>query len=206
MVDAVVEPEAALRDAAAELLAGGTVVLPTDTVYGLAARAADPEAVASLFERKARPADKRVAVLVTGTEQAHTLVRAGSRFDLLAGSLWPGPLTLVCPRAASFGAWLGEGDPTVAVRCPAHDLVRALAAEVGPLATTSANRSGGSTPTTAAGAAAAVGGDLLVLDGGSCEGSASTVVDLTRTPARILREGSILVADLAGAGVEALIE
>ncbi len=143
-----------------------------------------------------------MAVLVADTRQAAGLTDAD--LDVLV-DLWPGPLTVVVNRAAGVELHLGPGAghlDTVGLRCPDHDLVRALADEVGPLATTSANRSGEPSPPTAAGAAAAVGGNLLVLDGGRCDGIPSTVVDLTVVPARILREGVIDAVTLSAAGLE----
>ena len=105
---------------------------------------------------------------------------------------------MVTTRGVGFSARLGGDQATVGVRCPDHELVRALAAEVGPLAVTSANRSGRPTEADARSAAEALGGDLLVLDGGPCTGAPSTVVDVTADPARVLRAGSI--------GREALID
>ena len=206
ILDALVDPAAALAAAALELRSGGVVILPTDTVYGLTALASDGAAVGDLFERKGRSADRRVAVLVADADQAQLVVTAGQAFSLLAGALWPGPLTIVCDRADGFGPWLGEGGATVGVRCPDHDLVRVLAAEVGPIATTSANRAGEPTPADAAGAASAVGGGLLVLDGGPCAGLPSTVLDLTEEPARILRLGAVSAAQIRRAGVATAAE
>ena len=206
IIDALVDPAVALAAAALELRSGGVVILPTDTVYGLTALASDGAAVGDLFERKGRSADRRVAVLVADADQALLVVAAGPAFGRLSGALWPGPLTIVCNRADGFGPWLGEGGATVGVRCPDHDLVRALAAEVGPIATTSANRAGEPTPADAAGAASAVGGDLLVLDGGPCAGRPSTVLDLTAEPARILRLGAVSAAQIRRAGVATAAE
>jgi len=181
------------------LRSGGVVVLPTETVYGVAARAADPGAVGELFVRKGRPADRRVAVLVADLDQARSLAVVDERAAMLAAARWPGPLTMVLPAVA------GSVEPTVGVRCPDHDLVRAVAAAVGPIATTSANRSGDPTPVDAAAAAASLrtgpDDDLLVLDGGSCAGVPSTVVDLTVDPAVVLRAGSVTAADLESAGI-----
>lgn len=99
----------------------------------------------------------------------------------------------------------GAEEATVGVRCPDHALVQAIAAAVGPIATTSANRSGDPTPVAAAAAAASLdvapGNDLLVLDGGSCGGVPSTVVDLTVDPAIVLRAGPVVIADLESAGI-----
>ena len=168
-------------DAEAVLRAGGAVVLPTDTVYGLAAL---PEHVDVLYELKDRPASMPIAVLVADVEQAATIVHVDERARRLADAFWPGPLTLVLAPV--------EGDATVGVRCPAHELVRALAARVGPLPTTSANRHGVPTPATAAEAAAGLAGEpALVIDGGACGGVASTVVDLTGDDVVVLREGAL---------------
>lgn len=202
VVDAVADPAGAVALAAAELRAGRPVVLPTDTVYGVAALVAEAAAVGDVFRRKGRDGAKPMAVLVADATQAEALTDAD--LDVLV-DLWPGPLTVVVHRAPGIELHLGPGAErlgTVGLRCPDHDLVRALAAEVGPLATTSANRSGRPTPTAAAEAAAALGGDLLVLDGGACTGTPSTVVDLTLVPARILREGALDASALSAAGLE----
>ena len=170
-----------LDDAVTALRAGGAVVLPTDTVYGLAAL---PEHVDVLYELKDRPASMPIAVLVADVEQAATLVRVDDRVRRLADAFWPGPLTLVLLPV--------DGGDTVGVRCPDHELVRALCRRVGPLPTTSANRHGAPTPTTAAQAAAALAGEpALVIDGGPCGDTASTVVDLTGDDAVVLREGAL---------------
>ncbi len=200
------DPGAALSAAIADLRAGAVVVVPTDTVYGLAALVDDSEAVAALFERKGRPAHKRVAVLVADVKQARRIADPGPGFDRLVERFWPGPLTLVCRRAPDFEAWLGDDLDTVAVRCPGHDLTRALAREVGPLAATSANRSGDANPVTAAAAGEAVGGGLLVLDGGDCGTGASTVLDLASEPAQVLRQGVITEASIADAGIRLDVE
>jgi L-threonylcarbamoyladenylate synthase len=201
VVDSASDPVGAVAAAAAELRAGRPVVLPTDTVYGVAALVGDASAMADIFERKGRDAAKPMAVLVADANQASDLTEAD--LDVLA-DLWPGPLTVIVPCApgARFlpGPLVGELG-TIGLRCPDHDLVRALAAEVGPLATTSANRSGEQSPTTASEATAVLGGDLLAIDGGSCDGEPSTVVDLTFEPARIIREGAIDPAALNAAGL-----
>ena len=170
-----------LDDAVAALRAGGAVVLPTDTVYGLAAL---PEHVDVLYELKDRPASMPIAVLVADVEQASTIVRVDERAERLAAAFGPGPLTIVLPAV--------DGGDSIGVRCPDHDLVRALCRRVGPLPTTSANRHGAPTPATAAQAAAALAGDpALVIDGGRCGDNASTVVDLTGDGVVVLREGAL---------------
>ncbi|HCW00954.1 MAG: L-threonylcarbamoyladenylate synthase [Acidimicrobiales bacterium] len=195
ILDVSTDPAGAVDAAVACLRAGGVVVLPTETVYGVAALADDSSAVAELFVRKGRPTDRRVAVLVADLDQARSLAVVDERTIALAEVAWPGPLTMVLPTVP------GSDEATVGVRCPDHALVQAVATSVGPIATTSANRSGDPTPADAASAAASLGGDLLVLDGGRCTGMPSTVVDLTVDPAVILREGTVTVADLEAAGI-----
>ena len=192
------DPVGAVEAAEECLRSGGVLVLPTETVYGVAALAADPEAVRELFILKGRPADRRVAVLVADLDQARLLAVVDDRATTLAATCWPGPLTMVLPAVP------GTEEATVGVRCPDHALVRAIAAAVGPIATTSANRSGDPTPVAAAAAASldvAPGSDLLVRDGGSCGGVPSTVVDLTVDPAIVLRAGPVAIADLESAGI-----
>jgi tRNA threonylcarbamoyl adenosine modification protein (Sua5/YciO/YrdC/YwlC family) len=186
-------------DAAADaLLAGLAVIIPTDTVYGLAALPSIPGATDRLFALKGRPADVPLAVLVADVEQALAVAE-----DLppvarrLADRWWPGPLTLVLRRRTGVALPLGGRDDTVGVRCPDHDLVRALAARVGPLATTSANAHGQPTPVTAAEANAAIGdGAAVVVDGGPCTGTASTVVDCTGERPVVVRAGPVAEADV----------
>jgi L-threonylcarbamoyladenylate synthase len=172
-----------LDEAEAALRAGGAVVVPTDTVYGLAALPGHEDV---LYELKDRPASVPIAVLVADVEQAATIVRIDERARRLAAAFWPGPLTIVLAAR--------EGDATIGVRCPDHDFLRALAARVGPLPTTSANRHGQPTPATAAAAAAALAGTpSLVVDGGPCGGVASTVVDVSDPDVEpiVLREGAL---------------
>lgn len=183
----------AVERAAKSLLSGGLVVLPTETVYGLAALASDPDATRALFGRKGRGADVPLAVLCADVEQAMALTRGASPLArALAAAHWPGPLTMVLPRRAGLPWVLGEPTDTIGLRCPDHDLVRALAARVGPLATTSANRHGLPTPVSATDAAEQLLGPVdLVLDGGALTGAPSTVVDLTGDAPRVLRQGAV---------------
>jgi L-threonylcarbamoyladenylate synthase len=190
-----------VAQAAAVLRAGRLLVLPTDTVYGLACDPAVDGATARLFAAKGRGADVPVAVLCAAADQALALADPVALTDdvrRLAGRLWPGPLTLVLPRRPGLGYALGEPAATVGLRCPAEPWVRALAAEVGPLATTSANRHGEPTPPTAAGVADHFGPDVaLVLDGGTRAAPPSSVVDATAAPWRLLRAGPLSLDDLA---------
>lgn len=194
---------AAVRRAVEALRDGEVVALPTDTVYGLAALPTVVGAVGRLFELKGRTVDVPVAVLCTDVGQALGLAdgeRVSDEVRRIAGRLWPGPLTLVLPRRADLGYELGDPPTTVGVRCPDHPLVRAVAAEVGPIATTSANVHRRPTPDTAEGVATLFGDRVrLVLDGGTCAAPPSTVVDTTERAWRVLREGAVTLAEIEAA-------
>jgi tRNA threonylcarbamoyl adenosine modification protein (Sua5/YciO/YrdC/YwlC family) len=182
---------------AAVLLEGGAVVLPTDTVYGLVALPGDPAASAQLFMLKGRADQTPLAVLCADADQALALVEppvdAGVR--AVAERWWPGPLTLVLPRRAGLHLHLGEPTSTIGVRVPDDALLRDVASRVGPIAATSANRHGQPPATTAAAASEALGpGVRLVIDGGPASDHVSTVIDATRRPWRVLREGPIAAA------------
>jgi L-threonylcarbamoyladenylate synthase len=185
------------------LRAGEVVALPTDTVYGLAVLPTIPHATRRLFALKARGAEAPIAVLCADAAQALSLAAPDALTDdvrRIAERLWPGPLTIVLPRLPGLGYQLGEPADTVGVRCPDHELVRSIAVAVGPIATSSANRHAEPTSPTAEGVAAAFGSELpLVLDGGRCEASPSTVVAVTETTWRLLREGPIALAEVRAA-------
>ena len=179
------------------LAGGGSVLLPTDTVYGLAVRADRPGAVDQLAALKDRAAEQPVAVLVASVQQAEAVGVLPDWARPVIERWWPGPLTLVLARRPGLAWDLGDPPDTVGVRLPDHDLVRGLAEVVGPLATTSANRHGEPTPPTAAEAVAALtGAPDLVVDGGPCVGPASTVVDATGPEPVVLRPGPIAMSDL----------
>jgi tRNA threonylcarbamoyl adenosine modification protein (Sua5/YciO/YrdC/YwlC family) len=186
-------PPAAIEQAARALAGGLVVAIPTDTVYGLAVDPFRAGAADRVFEAKRRPREVSLPVLVTGTDMALTLATAVPEAALaLMGRFWPGPLTVVLPVAPGLGADLGDDEATIGVRCPNHPVPLALCVAVGPLATTSANRHGQPTLTTAPDVAAAFGDDVaVVLDGGVCSGSPSTVVDCTGLEPKLLREGRI---------------
>ena len=188
-----VDDASAIERASEVLLAGGAVVLPTDTVYGLAVAVSVPDATSAVFAIKGRPASVPLAVLVDSLDQARALCEPPApAVERLVRRWWPGPLTVVLRRRADRAVELGGDGTTVGVRCPAHELVRALARAVGPLATTSANRHGEPTLSTAREVAAQLGaGVALVLDGGRIEGQASTVVDGTDPELPVLRAGPI---------------
>jgi L-threonylcarbamoyladenylate synthase len=187
-------------DAAAEALAlGELVVLPTDTVYGVAARPDLPEATRRLFDAKRRPRDLTVPVLVAGTGDARRVAWMDVRGDKLAARYWPGALTMVLPRTPLSMPWeLGEDRETVGVRVPANEVALELLSRTGPLAATSANRSGRPTPSDCEGVRAVLGEAVAVY---LCTGPVdddvpSTVVDLTGPQAEVLREGAIPTHDV----------
>lgn len=179
----------AVAAALAAIRRGEPVGVPTDTVYGLAANAADADAIQRLFELKERPADRSIAVLVTDTAAAETLVELTPRAKRLAERFWPGPLTIVAARRSDAPAHLGTG-ATIGVRVPDDEVMRAIAGPA-PLAVTSANLHGASTPTTASGVAELFPALSLVIDGGVRPGSSSTVVDATGNTPAVLREGPV---------------
>lgn len=192
-------PDAAGLAAATEALqAGRPIVVPTDTVYGLAVRAGDPEALEQIFALKRRPTERSVAVLVADAGQASEFAALNEYERRVADTCWPGDLTLVLNRLATADASIGRDDGTVGVRCPDNPFVRMLTLAVGPLSTTSANLSGESTPVDAAAAAEALDGEVAVtIDGGPCTGQASTVarVDIDGG-ILILRQGRLTQRDL----------
>jgi len=186
---------------AAELLAQGKLVaLPTETVYGLAADARSPEAVARIFEAKGRPAGNPLIVHVDSVEMAKRCVAAWpSAAAQLAEAFWPGPLSLVLPKADPIPDIVTAGGTTVAVRCPAHPIFSAVLAQCGfPLAAPSANRANRVSPTRAEHVVHQLGGRIpLVLDGGACDlGIESTVLDLTADIPTLLRPGTISLGQL----------
>lgn len=187
---------------AAELLdRGGLAAFPTDTVYGIGCRADDPEAIARLFAAKRRPVDKQVPILAASLEQAAALgYEVEDRVRALAARWWPGALTIVLRAQPGPGAE-SEQPATQAFRVPDHPVAIALIERSGPLATSSANRSGEPETYDADDILVAFADDDLldaVVDGGRVPGGvASTVIDLTGASARILREGPITRDELA---------
>jgi L-threonylcarbamoyladenylate synthase len=186
------------------LRSGGLVAIPTETVYGLAADAEQPDAVARVFEVKGRPTDHPLIVHVadvdhlSGWVTSGALEKASSAARVLGATCWPGPLTMLLPRGPRTSDAVTGGRPTVGVRAPAHPMTRALLERFGGgLAAPSANRFGRVSPTTADHVALDLAGRLepgrdLVLDGGPCRiGVESTIVDLTIDPPQVLRTGAI---------------
>lgn len=201
---------AGLAAARSALKSGRLVVLPTDTLYGLAADAFDSSAVSALLRAKRRGRDMPVPVLVGSWKTIDGLVMSVRQpARELIRAFWPGALSLVVAQAPSLAWDLGDTRGTVVLRMPLHPVALELLAEVGPLAVSSANVSGSAPAVTADDARAQLGEDVSVyLDGGPAErGIASTIVDLTADHPRILREGAVTaeqVADVLGVSVETL--
>ena len=184
-----------LRRAAELLRQGEVVALPTETVYGLAANAFNPEAVTRIYELKGRPAFNPIIVHVSGIAMARECVREWPALaQKLADAFWPGPLTLVLPRSDSIPDVVTGGGATVGVRWPQHPLMNEVIRFCGfPLAAPSANRSTELSPTSAEHVRKSFGNALpLIVDGGPAQvGIESTVLDLSEHPPRILRPGMI---------------
>lgn len=185
-------------DQALSLLHQGEVIaLPTDTVYGVAALALNGEAVARLYHVKDRPLNKPIPVFVPSIDALSQVCQ-----DVPPGSIpwlrdyWPGGVTVILPASPALPGIVTNNGPTVAVRIPDHPLALALLARLRqPLAVTSANLSGGPNPQTAAEVLAQLEGRIpLILDDGPTPGPLpSTIVDLTQTPPRVLRQGAVQV-------------
>ena len=192
-----------IAEAARVITAGGTVAVPTETVYGLAARADDDAAVAAIYRAKGRPDFNPLIVHVPDATAAQDLAVFDSRATALAEAFWPGALTMVLPRRDEVGlaAAVSAGLPTVALRCPAHPVMQALLITCGlPLAAPSANRSGAVSPTSSAHVADSLGDRVdLILDGGQTErGIESTIIALRDDGTwAILRPGPITEAEIA---------
>lgn len=192
--------ERGLRSATAAARRGELIVLPTDTVYGVGADAFSAAGVARLQRAKGRGPGLPLAVLIGSAAVLPGLARSevmpAWTADLVA-AFWPGALTVIVPVQPSLTWDLGQSDGTVALRMPLHSVALDLLGRVGPMAVSSANR-GGTPPTTCTAAREQLGEGIRVyLDAGQTPGPVpSTVVDLTSTPARIVRQGAIAVADL----------
>lgn len=209
-------PEAtdAALDRAAEILRrGGLVAIPTETVYGLAANALDEETVDGIFRAKGRPSSNPLIVHVADDAMARSLAGEWPQAAaIITAALWPGPVTVVVPRAACVPSIVTAGGNTVALRCPAQRITRRLIERANmPLAAPSANRSERLSPTTAHHVLESLGHRVdLILDAGPCErGIESTVIDCTTSPPRVLRPGPLdrasleaVVGEVADAGPE----
>jgi L-threonylcarbamoyladenylate synthase len=194
-----VSPAAPVEEAANAALAGAPIVFPTDTVYGIGTRPDEPAATARLFDAKARPRDLELPVLVPSVEAAGEIAAFDERAEALAVAFWAGPLTIVLPRTGASRGWdLGGDAGTIGVRMPNHALTLALLAHTGPLAVSSANRSGEPPPATCEelrgvfGEAVAV---YLCADGPLGQ-VASSVIDLSGHEPRMLRTGTVSEDDV----------
>jgi L-threonylcarbamoyladenylate synthase len=178
------------------LVAGKVIAIPTDTVYGLACLPDKAGAVDAIFEMKKRPRDLGLPVLCADLRQAAQY----GRLPGWAGRGWPGPVTLIVRRTAASAGWhLGGPESTVGMRVPDQLLVQGIAAELGPLAATSANIHGGPSPETAEGVLDLFGEVIeLAVDGGNVAGAPSTVVDCVSSRPRVLRQGSMTLSALLG--------
>lgn len=197
-------PPASVAEAARILAEGGLVGMPTETVYGLAGDAMNDEAVAKIFALKGRPADHPLIVHVAaGAALEDWAVDIPEAARRLVDAFWPGPLTIILKKSARVPAAVTGGQDSVGLRCPAHPVAQHLLEEFarvgsGAIAAPSANRFGHVSPTKASHVRDEFGPDLPVMDGGMCEvGLESTIVDLSRGEAVLLRPGAISRDDLA---------
>jgi L-threonylcarbamoyladenylate synthase len=188
-----------VAEVAACVRSGGTVIFPTDTVYGIGCDPDNDAAIDAVFAAKERDARKPLALHVTGRDQAAAFVREWTQCALAATErFWPGPLAVIVARAQHRYAHAACGLPTVSLRCPRHDICQALLAATGPLAATSANRSGqpafcgDETDLQALPAA-----DLAVLSGPTPHRFESTIVDCTGAAPVVVREGVIAATAIA---------
>jgi L-threonylcarbamoyladenylate synthase len=200
---------AAIDTAASRLAAGELVAFPTETVYGLGARADDDAAVARIFALKGRPPGHPLIVHVVDRAAAEPFVATMPAIaERLIEAFWPGPLTVIVPRAPEVAAAAAAGQPTLGLRCPAHPVAHALLlaaqrAGVPGIAAPSANRFGRVSPTTAAHVVEEFGDELLVLDGGAARvGIESAIVDCSSETPALLRPGTLTREQIeAAAGV-----
>lgn len=191
----IADPFTTILEAGARIRRGELVAFPTETVYGLGADATSDQAVRSIYDAKGRPSTNPLIVHVPETADARKFVTSFTlAAETLAKCYWPGPLTMVLPRADGVSPVVSAGRDTVAIRCPKHKVADALLRTAErPIAAPSANRSGFTSPTTAQHVWAELSGRIpLILDGGPCAvGLESTVIDMTVSPPVILRPGGI---------------
>lgn len=194
------EDQKQLEQALAALQDGKLIGLPTETVYGLAAPIDQPELIEKIFHVKERPFFDPLIVHVADVSQAKQLAREWPDVaEALAKTFWPGPLTLVLPKAESVSDLITSGLPTVGLRAPAHDLAREFLQRAGvAFAAPSANKFSKTSPTSANDVGSAFSEeDVFVLDGGACEvGIESTIVEINKDKVRILRPGMISKSQL----------
>ncbi len=194
---------ASIAQAADVIAAGGLVGLPTETVYGLAADAANEAAVAKIFAAKGRPSEHPLIVHVADSESVSRFASQIPEFaQKLMDAFWPGPMTLILPRRPDIAAAAAGGQNSVGLRCPSHPVALALlkacaARGINGLAAPSANQFGRVSPTTAAHVQGEFGDELLILDGGACSvGIESTIVDCSRGVPVLLRPGVLTATQI----------
>ena len=189
-----------VADAVEAALAGRLIVIPTDTVYGIGTRPEDPAATARIFAAKRRARDLALPVLAASVDDALTVAELDETARRFARAFWPGALTLVVPRTGRSASWdLGQDAASIGVRVPAHPLAVAVLAGTGPLAVSSANRSGEPPATTCDGLTEAFG-DLVsvyLCADAPLVGAASTVLDLAHGHPRLLRRGDLSLEQVA---------
>ncbi len=199
-VDSALNLAESIREAAGVLKAGGLVAFPTETVYGLGADGLNPHAVAKVYAAKGRPSRNPLILHVADIGSAVSLVADWSaEAARLTSAFWPGPLTLVLPRSHLVPDIVTAGQPTVAIRCPAHAIAKALLAECQtPIAAPSANRSSELSPTLPEHVLKTLNGriDLLIAAGATSGGIESTIIDLSSAQPRLLRPGILTVQEI----------
>jgi L-threonylcarbamoyladenylate synthase len=196
------EDRASVEEAVNVLRHGGLVCFPTDTVYGIGAAAGDNSAVRRLYAVKGRSPDKPMPLLLADASDAALVAEVTPLSKSLATRFWPGALTIVLRKEASYRSLALAGQDTVALRVPDHGLVRSMVRALGePVTGTSANRAGAPAPVSAAEVAFQMGEMVdLIIDGGRCPArQESTVIDITHDTPEILREGVVNMAEVAEA-------
>jgi L-threonylcarbamoyladenylate synthase len=194
-----------IQVASSELLRGGVVALPTETVYGLAANALDPIAVGRIFEIKGRPlTDPLIVHVLDGSwvGRYSAAAKFSNRVEKIINAFWPGPLTIVLPKKKNIPDAVTAGLDTVALRCPRHPLFQAVLREIEiPLAAPSANPFGYVSPTSVEQVRETLGGKVrVIIDGGPCAiGLESTILDLTQKVPKILRPGAVTAGEISSA-------
>ena len=197
--DTAEQRESAIEAASLAVQRGELIVLPTDTVYGVAADAFDPAAVTALLRAKGRGREMPPPVLVSAATTIDALaVRVPDYARTLVEKFWPGPLTIVCHQQTSLQWDLGDTRGTVAIRMPDHELAREILERTGPLAVSSANSTGSPAATDADEAERMLGESIAVLvdAGPSPGGQASTIIDVTGERGRVLRRGALSLEEL----------
>lgn len=193
-IDRINPDPLALSHAGDEIRQGGLIAFPTDTYYGLGVNPFDQSAVSRLYEIKGRPVSKPILLLIDGIDRLNYLVRTISPLaEAVMECYWPGPLTLVFDALPILPDFLTAGTGTIGIRFPDAAIPNSLISEAGfPLTATSANRSGEPSPSDASDVIRMIGTDLdVILDGGGCQSTPSTLLDLTSDRPKILREGCI---------------